>query len=213
MMLGLILKQKAQQPKKARRPTLIVCPMSVLGQWCDEVTSRSASGSLRVLQYYGTDRIKEPVAIQSYDVVVTTYGVLSSEANSGPCAHLTLPEIFAATLPKDHLFADTGLLGVRWDRVILDVSCCRCCSGQHIVEVSVSPRSRPLLMRQEAHTIKNQQTESARACFMLQATHRWCVTGTPLQNSLDDLFTLVRFLRHEPWCDPNWWRKIIKVSC
>ena len=52
MMLALILSQKQQlqlqqqEFKKVRRPTLIVCPMSVLGQWYEELTSRSAGGSL-----------------------------------------------------------------------------------------------------------------------------------------------------------------------
>lgn len=33
----------------------------------------------------------------------------------------------------------------------------------------------------EAHLIKNKNTETARAVYALHAEHRWCLTGTPLQ--------------------------------
>lgn len=137
MMLSLILSQISQQPESARRPTLIVCPMSVLGQWCEEITTRSAPRTLRVLQYYGPDRIKDPDAIRSYDVVVTTYGVLSSEAGVGPCADFSLSDIFAAGLPRDYLFSSTGLLAVHWNRIVLDV--------RILVSVCVLPLPSPFL--------------------------------------------------------------------
>ena len=65
----------------------------------------------------------------------------------------------------------------------------------------------------EAHCIKNPVTISSRACCMLQAERRWCVTGTPIQNSLQDAYGLVKFLRHEPWCETGLWKTAItKVS-
>lgn len=57
----------------------------------------------------------------------------------------------------------------------------------------------------EAHCIRNVHTGASRACCKLQSRHRWCVTGTIIQNSLDDIFGLVKFLRHEPVClGPVW---------
>lgn len=61
----------------------------------------------------------------------------------------------------------------------------------------------------EAHGIKNPSTIVSRACCMLKAPYRWAVTGTPMQNSLQDIYGLLKFLHHEPWCEASFWRKAI----
>lgn len=76
---------------------------------------------------------------------------------------------------------DTPLFQVYWRRVILD----------------------------EAHTIKNRCSRQAQAAFQLRSFCRWCVTGTPLQNSVEELYSLVRFLRVDPWSDWSVWRKAV----
>ena len=63
----------------------------------------------------------------------------------------------------------------------------------------------------EAHNIKNRQSKTARACYEITATHRWALTGTPIVNKLEDLFSLVRFLRVEPWNNFSFWRTFITV--
>ena len=63
----------------------------------------------------------------------------------------------------------------------------------------------------EAHNIKNRQSKTAKACYEITAEHRWVLTGTPVVNKLEDLFSLVRFLRVEPWNNFSFWRTFITV--
>ncbi|KAJ4334203.1 DNA helicase rad5 [Didymella glomerata] len=63
----------------------------------------------------------------------------------------------------------------------------------------------------EAHYIKNRQSKTAKACYELSARHRWVLTGTPIVNRLEDLFSLVRFLKVEPWSNFSFWKTFITV--
>lgn len=51
--------------------------------------------------------------------------------------------------------------------------------------------------------IRSERTISARSIFSLTAEHRWCITGTPIQNRLSDLRSLLRFLKVHPYDDPK----------
>ncbi|KAG6000365.1 DNA helicase rad5 [Claviceps lovelessii] len=63
----------------------------------------------------------------------------------------------------------------------------------------------------EAHHIKNRGAKTARACYDISARHRWVLTGTPIVNKLEDLFSLVRFLGVEPWNNFSFWKTFITV--
>ncbi|KAK4165546.1 SNF2 family N-terminal domain-containing protein [Cladorrhinum sp. PSN259] len=52
----------------------------------------------------------------------------------------------------------------------------------------------------EAHWIRNQSSKQFKAAQALTSMRRWCVTGTPIHNSLDDLVSLLSFLHFEPFC-------------
>lgn len=51
----------------------------------------------------------------------------------------------------------------------------------------------------EAHSIKSRNSNSAKACFALKANHKWCLSGTPLQNRIGEFFSLIRFLEVKPF--------------
>jgi SWI/SNF-related matrix-associated actin-dependent regulator of chromatin subfamily A3 len=58
-------------------------------------------------------------------------------------------------------------------------------------------------------SIKETGTVACRACCDLEADRRLCLTGTPVQNKLDDLFALIKFLRLEPFIDKAVWTEYI----
>lgn len=51
----------------------------------------------------------------------------------------------------------------------------------------------------EAHYIKNKNTQTSKAVCQVQAVHRLCMTGTPLMNNVTELFPLIRFLGIKPY--------------
>ncbi|GAB2274661.1 DNA repair protein rad5a [Dionaea muscipula] len=143
---------------------LIVCPMTLLGQWKAEIETHAQPSSLSLYVHYGQSRPKDSKILAHSDVVLTTYGVLASE--------------FSAENTEDC----GSLYSIRWFRVVLD----------------------------EAHTIKSPKSQISMAAASLTADRRWCLTGTPIQNNLDDIYSLLRFLRVEPWGNWAWWSKLIK---
>lgn len=50
----------------------------------------------------------------------------------------------------------------------------------------------------EAHTIRRQATTLFAAVGELSSCHRWCLTGTPIQNTLDDLGSLLALFAQNP---------------
>jgi len=66
------------------------------------------------------------------------------------------------------------------------------------VDLSESPIHSVLWHRiilDEAHKIKGRTTSTAKSIYSLQSNIKWCLTGTPLQNRVGELYSLVRFLR------------------
>ncbi|PWZ00250.1 hypothetical protein BCV70DRAFT_161241 [Testicularia cyperi] len=51
----------------------------------------------------------------------------------------------------------------------------------------------------EAHNIKERSTNTAKGAFALKGDFRWCLSGTPLQNRVGELYSMIRFLGGDPF--------------
>jgi non-specific serine/threonine protein kinase len=127
--------------RKRLAPTLLVCPMSVAGNW-EREAQRFAPG-LRVHVHHGPERLADKQfarAARANDLVITTYAL--------------------ATRDRDTLAA------VKWERIALD----------------------------EAQNIKTIDTKQTRAIRSLPGRHRVALTGTPVENRLTELHSIMDFL-------------------
>lgn len=61
----------------------------------------------------------------------------------------------------------------------------------------------------EAHYIRRQATTLYAAVSELDACHRWCLTGTPIQNELEDFGALLAFIRADPFHSISMFRKYV----
>jgi SNF2 family DNA or RNA helicase len=126
---------------KERKPTLLICPMSVVGNWQKEAARFTPE--LPVLVHHGGKRQKgdsfKKEARQS-GLVLSSYSLLHRDLD---------------------LFK-----GVPWAGVVLD----------------------------EAQNIKNPQTKQAQAARSLRADFRIALTGTPVENHVGDLWSILEFL-------------------
>lgn len=57
----------------------------------------------------------------------------------------------------------------------------------------------------EAHKVKNTSSKTAIACFNLKSLRRWCLTGTPVQNNVGELWSLLHFLRINKYWERSIW--------
>ncbi|KAL0081124.1 SNF2 family N-terminal domain-containing protein [Phycomyces blakesleeanus] len=51
----------------------------------------------------------------------------------------------------------------------------------------------------EAHNIKDRSCNTARAVFNLNSNFKWSLSGTPLQNRVGELYSLIRFMQADPF--------------
>lgn len=115
------------------RPTLVVCPASLLGNW--EVEIRRFAPGLPVRRFHGTAR--ELGGLDGGGFVLTTYG----------------------TMRRDH----ATLAAVPWDLVVAD----------------------------EAQHVKNSRSSTARNLRLIPSRARVALTGTPVENDLTELWSIL----------------------
>uniref|UniRef100_A0A8C1SQT9 Helicase-like transcription factor n=1 Tax=Cyprinus carpio TaxID=7962 RepID=A0A8C1SQT9_CYPCA len=62
----------------------------------------------------------------------------------------------------------------------------------------------------EGHVVRNPNALQSKAVLELQSERRWILSGTPIQNSLKDLYMLMSFLKLKPFDVKEWWSRIIQ---
>jgi len=127
-----------KQAGRLDRPALAVMPTSLIPNWLDE--SQRFTPQLKVLALHGAARQKDFASLAEYDLVLTTYALLSRDLP------VLQPQV--------------------WSVLILD----------------------------EAQNIKNPVSKAAQAARDLQARQRLCLSGTPLENHLGELWSQFHFL-------------------
>ncbi|KAG7344196.1 DNA/RNA helicase, superfamily II, SNF2 family protein [Nitzschia inconspicua] len=76
---GKTCKENAKRGSIVSRGTLVICPVSLVGQWIEEAKSRLKNPGL-VYPYHGQSRKRDANQLAMAEIVVTTYQVLASDA-------------------------------------------------------------------------------------------------------------------------------------
>ncbi|PKI63962.1 hypothetical protein CRG98_015638, partial [Punica granatum] len=188
--------------KRPAAGTLVVCPASVLRQWARELDEKVADeAKLSVLVYHGGNRTRDPVELAKYDVVITTYAIVTIEVPKQPL--VDEDEVDEKNEEKYGISAEFS--GSKKRQKVYNAGK-KGKKGKKGIDSSSFDIFGPLskvgwfrVILDEAQTIKNHRTQVARACCSLRAKRRWCLSGTPIQNAIDDLYSYFRFLKYEPY--------------
>ncbi|OIV91249.1 hypothetical protein TanjilG_30471 [Lupinus angustifolius] len=204
---------RAPSRKRPAAGTLVVCPASVVRQWARELDEKVGNEKLSVLIYHGGSRTKNPDELATYDVVITTYAIVTNEVPKQPLVdedefdekngeRFGLSSQFSASKKRKKAYNGNK----------------KSKKGRKGIDSSLDCGSGPLakvgwfrIILDEAQTIKNHRTQVARACCSLRAKRRWCLSGTPIQNTIDDLYSYFRFLRYDPYAVYKSFYNTIKV--
>ncbi|KAL6739926.1 hypothetical protein Aduo_013323 [Ancylostoma duodenale] len=150
--------------------TLIIVPESLLHQWYEEIR-RHCKDEVVVDIYYGvgTEGYKHPVYINTCNIVLCTYETLQKEIFYVPW---NSPSKELRKRPRGNIEKHPSpLLAVNFLRICLD----------------------------ESQLVESKVKAAAKMCSLLRARNHWCVSGTPLSKSVNDLYGLICFLGLFPY--------------
>ncbi|XP_071090765.1 transcription termination factor 2-like [Haliotis cracherodii] len=166
------------------RATLVVCPASLIYQWQKEIEKRTRPGLLKVEVYHGANRERNILKLAKNDVVLTTYNIVSKEVGVVKGESADEPVTDDKKDSEEKTGPQPMMLRIGWERIILD----------------------------EGHNIKNHKSLTAMSVSKLRANFRWALTGTPIQNDLLDMYSLLRFLRCSPFDEYKVWKKHVDTG-
>jgi len=111
--LALVLANPQRAPRTSAligsRATLVVCAVSLVGQWAAEVKERYTGGALSVHIFHGPNRLKDARKLADHDLVITTYATLVADYGG---------KKGAANLGS----LKNPLAAIDWYRIVLDES-------------------------------------------------------------------------------------------
>lgn len=141
------------------KATLIVVPSAVIDQWLDEIRHHAEAATFpKVMRYKASSKIPIQV-LRDLDIVVTSYQeVMRQFPFPDQKDREKIAQIGYKKWWKKASKNMGDLFTVYWYRVVLD----------------------------EAHAIKNNSARTSLACQNLRSIFRWCLTGTPLLNRLEE---------------------------
>ncbi|KAH9034929.1 SNF2 family N-terminal domain-containing protein [Lactarius hengduanensis] len=178
--------------------TLVVCPVSLVSQWASEISKMAKK--LTVIEHHGASRATNPETLRRAHVVVTSYAIVASEyAASHPEAKDESKSKKTNSTQKDESRSDSGSEAEHFGRTLASKKKSTSAKGKKKDALFNVKWWRIVL--DEAHNIKNRSTKAAQACCALEGKYRWCLTGTPLQNNVEELYSLLKFLRVKPLND------------
>ncbi|KAI6118995.1 SNF2 family N-terminal domain-containing protein [Pisolithus croceorrhizus] len=176
--------------------------------------SKREGRPLRVYIYHGNARRPDIAFLADFDAVITTYATLASEYS-----RQNRKVVPTETDADDDGSSDGGFGGNDTDSGVArakpkraGVKRKKSCFTLGGLTEAASPLQMIHWFRvvlDEAHCIKETATVGSRASCDLTAHRRLCLTGTPVQNKLDDVFALIKFLRLDPLDDKNVWTEYI----
>ncbi|KAH8813735.1 P-loop containing nucleoside triphosphate hydrolase protein [Flagelloscypha sp. PMI_526] len=184
--IGLIVKNPPlpAKHKNARKTTLIIGPKALLDQWDREIESK-CTRNLKTLVYHGAGKVKRAADLNNYDVVITSHGVVREEW--APDAEERdrmekLEERKRKKAARDGTEDQMKLKPIKKGGVCFLVR----------LYISIHPEYQSQDFCSKFIGI---------AVADLNSLYRWCLTGTPIYNRLQDAYPYLRFLQIRPWCD------------
>ncbi len=61
------------------KTTLLVCPLSTINNWADQIKTHVQPGGLTYYLYHGPRRKSDPDFLATFDIVITTFNLIASE--------------------------------------------------------------------------------------------------------------------------------------